>query len=110
MFNKELNLTVVDAGSRYGIHPTWKPVQKIVNFKLFEVDPNECTRLRNKYSGMNNVEVFDLALASKSGDLQFTLREHRGLTSIYEVSDDVINNNYKSREFQESGKFVAKSI
>ena len=36
-----LNISVVDAGARYGLHPTWAELRGIVNFHLFEMDNNE---------------------------------------------------------------------
>lgn len=109
MNSNKIQVTVVDAGARYGIHPSWEPVKKLVNFKMFEVDPKECKRLKIKYEKFNNIDIFNLALASKKGELEFIFREHKGLTSVYETSDEIKKNNYKSMEFQEINKFKTKS-
>jgi FkbM family methyltransferase len=108
MIPDNTQITVVDAGARYGVHPSWKPVIDIVNFNLFEVEPIECARLTKKYSDMKNVQVSGIALGSKEMDLKFAFREHRGLTSTFSLSDEVLRDNYKPAEFQENSSFIAK--
>ena len=108
MSRDEILVTVVDAGARYGIHPSWEPVKDIVNFSLFEVEPIECARLTKKYADMKNVQVSGIALGSGEMDLKFAIREHRGLTSTFSLSDEVLRDNYKPAEFQESSNFTAK--
>jgi len=110
MIPDDIQITVVDAGARYGIHPSWEPVKDIVNFSLFEVEPIECARLAKKYSDMKNVQVSGIALGSKEMDLKFALREHRGLTSTFSLSDEVMRDRYKIAEFQENSNFTAKAM
>ena len=47
--NLDLKTTVLDAGGRYGIHPTWKPFTGELKYYLFEPDPSERARLKRKY-------------------------------------------------------------
>ena len=40
-----LNCVVVDAGARYGLHPSWAELRGIAEFHLFEMDADEADRL-----------------------------------------------------------------
>ena len=46
---------VLDAGARYGIHPTWNNFGGELRYIMFEPDPAESTRLRTKYQKNSSV-------------------------------------------------------
>ena len=46
MANRNLKITVIDVGARYGIHPSWKPYQGELSYYLFEPDKKEAHRLK----------------------------------------------------------------
>ena len=48
--NKKLTTFVLDAGGRYGIHPTWKKYKAKISYFMFEPDKVEAERLKNKNS------------------------------------------------------------
>ena len=48
--SKCFKTTVLDAGGRYGIHPSWKPFSGELEYYLFEPDRGESERLEKKYS------------------------------------------------------------
>lgn len=80
---------VVDVGSRYGLHPTWKPAQEIMCFELYEPDASESKRLQHKYADYPNIRVHQKALGSVSGVADLIHRRHRGLSSFYEIEAPV---------------------
>jgi FkbM family methyltransferase len=79
---------VVDVGSRYGTHPTWKTVEGLdVTFHLFEPDPEEFSRLQEKYQrprGNNKFVINPSALGRSSGELKLKLLANRAMSGIYE--------------------------
>ena len=80
--NKNLKTTVLDAGGRYGIHPTWKPFTGEVEYHLFEPDPIESARLTKKYKHRSlEVKVIDQAVAEKNGKLTIHFFRNRAMSS-----------------------------
>lgn len=69
-------IKVLDIGGRYGIHPTWKYCENIVNYYIIEADPNECLRLKKKYSKKKNVKIYNYFI-SNSGNSYETLNIYR---------------------------------
>jgi len=74
--------TVIDAGGRYGLHPTWKPFGGELHYVLFEPDPVEARRLEIKYRRRND-EVFvePVALGERSGYLTINFFRNRAMSS-----------------------------
>ena len=105
MTEQSLSCVVVDAGARYGLHPSWQELQDIADFHLFDIDPVEIERLRQKYSAQHNITVYETALNNESGPLTFSLRAHKGLTSIYTPDSNVISDfDYMQEEQTVTGK------
>ncbi len=73
--------TVLDAGARYGVHPSWRPFNGDLRYLAFEPDAEEAARLQetNPNSGF---EVVQAALYNKSGEFDFNLLVHRGMSSM----------------------------
>ncbi len=87
MANK-MECIVVDAGARYGLHPTWQPFKNVARFELFEMETEEAARLEKQYRHMSNITVHPLALYHSDCTLRFKMRQHRGLVSLYDNNED----------------------
>lgn len=80
--NTNLEMKVLDAGGRYGIHPTWKLFTGELNYHLFEPDPIESARLTKKYEHRPlEVKVIDQAVAEKNGRLTIHFFRNRAMSS-----------------------------
>lgn len=53
---------VVDAGGRYGLHPSWRGFEAPIDYRMFEPEPVEAARLTRKYETNPDVTVNALAL------------------------------------------------
>jgi FkbM family methyltransferase len=75
--------TVADVGARYGIHPSWNGYDAPLRYIAFEPDTEEAERLRRIYQNTKTFryEVLETALDKQSGQRDFHLLKHRGLSS-----------------------------
>lgn len=81
--NSDHTTVVLDAGARYGMHPTWKAFQGDLRYVMFEPDRDEAARLARKYSGRPAVEVVAKALSDQPGTLTIHSLRHKGQSSVY---------------------------
>jgi FkbM family methyltransferase len=81
-----LSCVVVDAGARYGLHPSWAELRGIAEFHLFEMDPEEAKRLSHKYRSDPLITVHPIALYSSDTMLKFQISEHQALNSVFRVN------------------------
>jgi FkbM family methyltransferase len=73
---------VLDAGGRYGLHPSWKPFTGELDYYLFEPDPAEAMRLEQKYSHRSNeIKVVDKAVTKEDGTLTINFFRNRAMSS-----------------------------
>jgi len=80
--NTNLKTTVLDAGGRYGIHPTWKGFSGELDYHLFEPDPIESVRLAKKYEPRSSeIKVVDQAVAENNGTLTINFFRNRAMSS-----------------------------
>ena len=80
--NKDFKTTVLDAGGRYGLHPSWKPFTGELLYYLFEPDPVESKRLQKKYSRRSDeVKVVGSAVAEQDGRLTIHFLRNRAMSS-----------------------------
>ena len=108
-----LNCVVIDAGARYGLHPTWAELQGLADFHLFEMDIDEAHRLERKYLSDSRVKVYPIALYGSDTVLTYHVNQHQGLNSIFQQNHALLQKNeYKLREFEGIGerKTDARSI
>jgi len=77
-------LVVVDAGARYGIHPSWTTFSGPLKYLAFEPDPDEAGRLQRLYRHPK-LEVIPAALGAKIGNARLHLTVHRGYSSFLSV-------------------------
>ena len=83
MVDKEkIQTTVIDAGGRYGLHPSWKPFKGELAYYLFEPDPEEAERLKQKYQQrQHEITIEQMGLDKESGELQLNLFRNRAMSS-----------------------------
>jgi len=80
--NKKLTTFVLDAGGRYGIHPTWKKYKAKISYFMFEPDKVEAERLKNKYKiKKDEITVINKALSNKERKLNLSLFKNRAMSS-----------------------------
>ena len=79
---KEFVTTVIDAGGRYGIHPTWSDFPGDLNYLAFEPDTEEAERLAETVT-RKGYQVLSLALADRPGLRKMYFPRHRGCASFY---------------------------
>ncbi len=95
-----LNCAVIDAGARYGLHPSWSDLRGLVDFHLFEMDADEAARLQRKYQSDERITVYPLALYSSNTTLTYRVSEHHALNSVFQSNDDLLRQNeYMLRDF-----------
>lgn len=96
----ELVCNVIDVGARYGVHPSWSALADVAHLFLLEMDSAEAQRLRARYAGRANIQVRDAAVYSSVCTLKYHVRKHKGLNSIYGVSQDCLQSkNYMQEDF-----------
>jgi FkbM family methyltransferase len=108
-----IDCVVVDAGARYGLHPTWAPLRGLVDFHLFEMDAREAERLKNKYQSDRGIKVYPLALYSSDTVLSFKVSEHQALNSVFATNEGLLKkNDYMVQQFavNEERKTQARSL
>jgi FkbM family methyltransferase len=95
-----VNCVVVDAGARYGLHPTWAPLRGLADFHLFEMDAQEAARLQRKYQSDQRIKVYPIALYSRDTTLKFRVSEHEALNSVFHSNETLLKkNDYMLRDF-----------
>ena len=108
-----LSCVVVDAGARYGLHPSWAELRGIAEFHLFEMDPEEAKRLSHKYRNDLLITVHPIALYSSDTMLKFQISEHQALNSVFQVNDKLLqDNDYMLRDFtvKDEGMAAARAL
>jgi FkbM family methyltransferase len=88
-----LDCVVVDAGARYGLHPSWAELRGIAEFHLFEMDGEEAARLTKKYQGDTRITVYPIALYSSDTTLKFSVSEHQALNSVFQSNTELLQSN-----------------
>ena len=95
---KKWNCLVVDAGARYGLHPSWRDARDLCEFHLFEPEPIEANRLKIRYQNAPNISVHAKALAAKSEIRRLTVRSHLGLSNLdtFDMDLSMMHPDFKS--------------
>ncbi|NJL08884.1 MAG: FkbM family methyltransferase, partial [Methylacidiphilales bacterium] len=108
-----ISCVVIDAGARYGLHPSWADMRNLAEFHLFEMDEVEAERLARKYAKDSNIAVYPIALYKENATLRFKVSAHQALNSLFSTNDDVLQRNeYMIRDFavQDERTAQARSI
>lgn len=101
---------VLDAGARYGIHPTWLPIAGAVELHLVDADPDEAMRLADMYADTDTIHVMNLALSNEPGTLRFNRYRHYACSSIYDPDLEWLQESaYKPDEMEVVGHFEVKA-
>ena len=91
---------VLDAGARYGLHPSWKPFTGEMRYYLFEADTQEADRLKIKYRQRGDeIIVIGKAVAEKSGKLVLNLFRNRAMAST--VKRNPVSSLFEDERLQE---------
>jgi FkbM family methyltransferase len=73
---------VIDAGGRYGLHPTWKSFSGELKYYLFEPDIIEAQRLIKKYANRSDeITIVDNALLDKECMTNLFIFHNRAMSS-----------------------------
>jgi len=72
---------VLDAGGRYGLHPSWKPFKGELDYYLFEADQEEVVRLRKKYHNRPEIKPMPLALSDHNGTMKISFFRNLAMSS-----------------------------
>ena len=95
-----IGCVVIDAGARYGLHPSWAELRGLADFHMFEMDGEEAARLKRKYQSDPRITVHPIALYSSDTKLRFRVSEHHALNSVFESNQHLLRqNDYMQREF-----------
>lgn len=73
---------VIDAGARYGLHPSLQFLAGRAQVDLVEPDPSEAARLLSQYEHVDGVRVHQVALGTVSGTQEFEITRHPGLSGL----------------------------
>lgn len=85
MKNKKSDVTtVIDAGARYGMHPSWNEFGGNLCYYAFEPDFKEAARLR-AMKHKKGFKVIGAALDQKKGTRKLYVTKHRGYCSFLET-------------------------
>ncbi len=86
-----LHPLIIDAGARYGLHPSWQELKDLCEFHLFDIDQAECERLQNKYKNHENIKIHHLGLSRNKEIHEYNEFSHKALNSLFEVQQDSIS-------------------
>jgi len=100
-----IDTIVIDAGARYGLHPSWSDLRGLVEFHLFELDEEEAARLKLKYQNDTRITVHPIGLFNSDTELQLNVTAHRALNSVFSVDEKLLQrNDYFVRDFAIAGE------
>lgn len=104
MSSLDWNCLVIDAGARYGLHPSWRDAHDLCEFHLFEPEPIEANRLQIRYQESKNISVHQIALAEKNATRRLILREHLGLSTLedYNLDPNDVHPKFKDSMVEKS--------
>ena len=81
---KKINTQIIDAGGRFGLHPTWKDFTGEMRYYLFEPDKLEAERLMTKYAKRKDEIVIDKrALSNQPKKICLNMLENRAMSTAY---------------------------
>ena len=83
--NENIKTVVLDAGARFGLHPTWKKFSGELQYYLFEPDDAEAKRLKKKYAKRSDeIKVEDYALNDENGKIRIYFLKNRAMSTSCE--------------------------
>jgi FkbM family methyltransferase len=112
---KNIDTVVIDAGARFGLHPTWKSFSGELKYYMFDPDTIETDRLKLKYASREKeILIFDKPLTKSDGD-SFVINyfKNRAMSSSQirnEVTELFKNQRKDQVKIQSSKTYVGISI
>lgn len=99
---KNIVTNVIDAGGRFGLHPSWKLFKGELAYHLFEPDRAETSRLKAKYAArFNEVFIHDSALGENEGEIEINFLYNRAMsTSCQRHEDSITFTGQKKKEVE----------
>ena len=91
-------MIIVDAGSRYGLHPTLNSLLRIASIHLFEADKTEAKRLEKKYKSFKNIHIFEYGLGESESELTLNIKEHPALSTTKNVNDELFDSSERKQQ------------
>jgi FkbM family methyltransferase len=103
---------VLDAGGRFGLHPTWKDFSGELDYYLFEPDPPEAERLRKKYEDrIDEIKVVESALLDSIGETRIYTFRNQAMSSSYQRNPvSALFKGEREQEVEIVGYFDAKTV
>jgi len=101
-----IHTTVIDAGGRFGLHPSWSKFKGELNYHLFEPDKIEADRLIEKYTNRSDVTISNLALLDKTiKEIRLSMMKKKQwensiiiITSDHQLRDNMNSLNNEEKE------------
>jgi len=81
-------ITIIDVGTRYGIHPSFRGINTDLKYIAFEPDPAEADHLAKKYETNPNYAVYPLAIGDRDDDVILRILRHHGQSTLLEPNHD----------------------
>ena len=112
---KNIDTVVIDAGARFGLHPTWKSFSGEMKYYMFDPDTIETDRLKQKYAHRaSDIFIFDKPLTKVDGE-SFTINyfKNRAMSSssVRNELTELFKNQRKDQvEIESSKTYVGISI
>lgn len=110
----KLATTVIDAGGRYGLHPTWKAFSGELKYYLFEPDELESQRLVEKYSKRSNeINISNIALDQFDGKITINQFRNRAMSTSSvrnPVSASFLGDRLPEVEIQNRYEVLSRSV
>ena len=102
-------ITVFDIGSRFGVHPSWEALLKknLLNYHAFEIDPIECSRLKNKYRNFPNYYIHNQGFSDANSTVELNVLAHKGQSSFLQPN---LNSMWFNKQRKEDSKITEKNI
>ncbi len=78
-------INIIDAGARFGPHPSWTELFRsdLLSIHAFEPEEEEYNWLKDKYKNNSNYIINKLALGDKENLLDLNILKHKGQTSFF---------------------------
>lgn len=112
--NEQIKTTVLDAGGRYGLHPTWKPFKGELDYYLFEPDEKESSRLKEKYKHRSDeIKIYPSGLSENGGEYTLNLFKNKAMSSTNvrnPISSLFLGERLQEVEIIDTIKFPTTSI
>jgi len=103
---------VLDAGGRFGLHPTWKDFGGELDYYLFEPDPLEAERLRIKYERRTDeIKVVESALLDSIGETRIYMFRNQAMSSSHRRNPvSALFKGEREQEVEIVGHIDAKTV